>query len=135
MLALVLLASVAVADVTYGTLYPGDMEDLDLMMALGGYDVTCQCLNQDGDINIGIVINTRWTGSTPQWEFVGYALSAIGSLTAETSWHSDYAMVVFSDYGFICSTYQARRFANNAGSWSDSQLSRWISNHLSAGYY
>jgi len=133
-LALALFVSVAGADVSYGSLHYSDMAILDAVISAEYYGVEVLCLSQDGNINIGIVLSSNWTGSDYQFGQLGYCIGAGGGLTTVTSWHSDNLFVIYNNKGFICTTSAAREFANNAEYWSNGQIIDWIANNLGSEY-
>lgn len=137
-IALVLiLASVATADIAPGTLHYDDMLILDLAMAMSysddSYYVTC-AEAEDGNILIGVIFDNNWQPSDYCLEQLAYAIGAIGGLTTEISWNSDRALICFANQIYMCSTSAALTFARNADTWSDTQIVNWIANNLEAEY-
>lgn len=130
---LVLLAAVAFGDIVAGSLHRQDMVVLDAAMEYSYYGIDVNCISSDGSILIGVLSGSPWTGSIDNIQYLGYAIGAVGGFTSSTSWSSDYCLIMFSDYSFMCSTSAARNFGHNVGSWSDAQISNWIDRNLIGG--
>jgi hypothetical protein len=120
------VTAIAGAGLTEGTLHRSDMITLDATVRLEYSGIDVGCLRQDGDINIGFIVPARWTGSEYQLGQFGYLMGAVGTLTASTSWHSDYVFFIYSNGGFYCTTSAAREFTRNADYWDDEDIANWI---------
>ena len=123
------ITAVASADVVSGSLHRADMQELDAVMNYT-YTADVVCATYDGSDDISVRIYATWAGSTYQFEQLGYSIAAIGMFTERTSWRSGYAMILYSDLAFICTTSAARNLANNVPNWTNRQIEQWITLNL-----
>ena len=134
---IVLTGTLVMGKVLPGTLHPAEMFVLDLSIQtkFSGGIVSCakMAIFEGGPegTNIAVIFNRRWQGYDNLGE-VGFILGAVGVLTRETSWHSDYLVIVYKDKTFACKTKAARVFARNVntGAWSDTEVGLWLLQNL-----
>jgi len=140
-LALIILMSVTIfSEVPYNSLHESEMKVLDLFLHATYSEASVTCTNikitdeESSETNIMITFNKPWKGADSFGE-LGGVLGAVGSLTNNTKWHSDYLIIMYIKEGYqskmiVCTTSSARYFANNIDKWSSSQCISWIGKNL-----
>lgn len=132
MMIVLVLATVASAEVVSGTLYERDALMVNHGIMEFGYrnsDFQVLIQRKDGNTNYLIV----WDGETYSPDYddqdilrLVFSISIAGAVSSTTSWNSDFIGVGFSNKGFMCSTSAARRLVRDYSSMSPDDFIAWI---------
>lgn len=140
-IALLVIATVASAEVLTGTLYEYDALRVNYGIMESGFDDSdFQVFINRADGNTNYLI--AWDGEhyNPDYDDQDVfrlmaSLSMAGAVSSSTSWSSDFIGVGFDNKMFICSTSAARRLVRDASTMDVNDYAAWMLVNITVSEY
>lgn len=111
MIAILMLVSLSFGDVVSGTLHRSDAELVDdFMESIGVYDGRIKIVRVNNTVTYAVEFPREYfnINSDADVDRIASVFLSVGIVSAETSWHSDFAVCLFEDKTVIMFTQDCR---------------------------